>query len=447
MLYDTIIIGAGYAGLSAARQLKHAGKNILVLEARDRVGGRIYTQTLSDGNYVDLGGQWVGPSQDRMYALLKDYNIETFHTHDTGKSLMRFHGKLKAYKGIIPPLPIYTLLSLDAAIKKINKLSRQINLEKPWLSPDAHHWDSMTLMTWMEKQMGSKNARQFFQIAAEAIFAANPSEISMLHALFYTKSGRDFDTLMNIHDGAQQDRIKGGAQILANKIAEELKEKIQLNRAVRSIEQQDGKTSVRGDNFSFESKKVIIAIPPALAGRIHYHRPLPAQRDQLMQRTFMGSVLKCYALYPKPFWRDRGLNGLCASNEGYISVTFDNSPADGNIGVLMGFSLANQAKALNTLSPEERKREVLKCFTNFLGEEAAHPTQYLDHSWMDEEWSRGCYAAIMPPGAWTSVGKIMTDPCGHIHWAGTETASVWNGYMEGAVRSGERAAKEVITLV
>ena len=442
---DTIIIGAGLSGLAAGLKLKAAGKKFMILEARDRVGGRVFTKQLPNGGYVDLGAAWIGPTQTRMYELLKENCLEYFPTYDEGKSILRFHGKLKTYKGIIPPLPIFTLLSLDSAIKKINKLSKTINLQEPWNSPDAKKWDSMTLHTWMQQQMSSPTARMFFKIASEAIFAPEPADISMLHALFYTKSGNDFDTLMNIRAGAQQDRIKGGSQSLANAMAAQLKDEIVLNAPVRMIDQEDEMVTVSVDgDKKFAAKKIIMAIPPVLVPTIRFNRPLPSHREQLMQRMFMGTVGKCYAIYDKPFWRDRGLNGLCASNEGPITVTFDNSPADGRQGVLMGFVLANQAKDFFLLPESERKIKALKCFENFLGTQANSPQHYLDFTWSDEEWSRGCYAAIMPTGAWTAVGKVMREPCGYIHWAGTETSDVWNGYMEGAVRAGERAAGEII---
>ncbi|MCO4292831.1 flavin monoamine oxidase family protein [Solitalea sp. MAHUQ-68] len=447
MNFDVIIIGAGYAGVTAALNLKRAGKKVLVLEARDRVGGRVYTKYLNDGNYVDLGGQWIGPTQDRIYALAKEFEVETFKTYDEGKSTLLYKDKVKAYKGLIPPLPVYALLSLDAAIKKINKLSKGIDLHAPWQSQNAKQYDSMTLQSWMESQMGSKVARSFFQVAAEAIFAAHPSEVSLLHALFYTKSGTDFDCLMNIKKGAQEERFVGGAQEVVNRMAALLADEIQLNSPVKRINQDSEGDDVIGEGFNYRARKVIVAVPPAMAARIEFNQPLPPNRDQLMQRMFMGSVVKCYAIYDKSFWRDKGLNGLCTTNNGLISVTFDNSPKDGSKGMLMGFVLANQAKAFMELTTSEREKAVINSFASFLGPDARNYEQYLEQAWAEEEWSRGCFAGIMPPGAWTSVGKTLREPVGNIHWAGTETSEIWNGYIDGAVRSGERVAKELMPLL
>lgn len=444
--YDVIVIGAGYAGLTATRELIRAEKKVLLLEARDRVGGRVYTKYLDDDTYIDLGGAWVGPTQDRIYGLIREFGLETFKTYDEGKSTLFFKGKTKHYKGLIPPLPIGALLSLDMAIKKMNKLSKTVNLERPWETPNAQYYDSMTLATWMNQQMSFETAKIMFKLAAEAIWAADPNEISMLHALFYAKSGRDLDTLMNVKNGAQEERIVGGAMQPALKLSETIKDSIRLNSVVKSITQDTDNVIVRGDSFEFSAKRVIVALPPTMINRIEFLPVLPANREQLMQRMPMGTVTKTFAIYDKPFWRNKGLNGLSATNEGYTTVTFDNSPKDGSKGIMMGFVLGNQAKVFANLSPEERRESILNSFVNFYGEEARNPKLYLDHSWAEEEFTKGCYAAFIPPGVWTSLGKSLREPCGKIHWAGTETSDIWNGYIDGAIRSGERVVKEVLNV-
>lgn len=442
--YDVIVIGAGYAGLTATRELLKAGKKVLLLEARDRVGGRVYTRYFDDGSYVDLGAAWVGPTQHKIYALAKEFGVGTFPTYDEGKSTLLFNNKVKRYKGLIPPLPIGSLLSLDFAIKRINKLAKTVDLQQPWNTPNAAYYDAMTLATWMDKQMSFKTAKVMFKLAAEAIWAADPNEISMLHAMFYTQSCRDFDTLMNVKNGAQEERLIGGASQPALRLADTFKEHIRLNSVVRAISQRAGKVIVSGNGFELTASKVVVALPPTLAGRIHYDPLMPANREQLTQRMPMGTVWKTYAIYDKPFWREEGLNGLSATNESYVTVTFDNSPKDGSKGIMMGFVLGNQAKAFAQLSPEARQASVLDTFARFYGEKARTPLQYLDFSWSEEEFTRGCYAGLMPPGVWTSVGKALREPVGNIHWAGTETADVWNGYMEGAILSGERVAREIL---
>jgi monoamine oxidase len=445
--YDVVIIGAGYAGLTAAQELLEAGKTVKILEARERVGGRVYTKTLENGQYIDLGGQWIGPTQDRIYALAKRYGVETFKTFDEGKSTLWLNQKLKHYKGLIPPLPILGLLSLDFAIKKMNKMAQKINLQEPWNSPSAEVLDGQTLQTWMNKQMSSTSAKAMFRIASDVIFAAPPSEISLLHALFYTKSGRDLDTLMNIKNGAQEERILGGAMTIANKIAASFDpQTIVYNSIVKAVTQDETKVVVHTENSDYEADRVIFAIPPTLIHKVDFYPQLPSNRVQLLQRIPMGSVWKCYAIYDRPFWREQGLNGLAATPDELITVTFDNSPKDASKGILMGFAVANQAKKMSELSDKEREELVIKTFGKFFGEKALKPELYIDQSWASEEASGGCYAGFMPPGVWTSLGHHLRQPCGRIHWAGTETSDVWNGYIDGAVRSGERVAKEVIEI-
>lgn len=443
-ILDVVVVGAGYSGLTAARTLQRAGKKVLVLEARDRVGGRVHTQHLENGLYIDLGAQWLGPTQDNMYTLLKEYNIPFFTTHQEGKTVLYWDGKRKTYKGLIPPLPIPALLSLDMAIKKINKLSKTIDTKAPWANPNADEWDAMTLQTWINKQISSKKARDLFSLASQAIFAAHPAEVSLLFALFYTRSGRDFDTLMNIDNGAQQDRILGGADLPARKIAEELGANIKLLHLAKEIVQEKDQVIIKGEDFQYISKKVIIAIPPPLLQKINFSPILSPNRKQLLQRMPMGSVWKCYAIYPKPFWREKGLNGVVASDTGFGRVVFDNSPEDGSYGILMSFVLADEAKQFTQLSEAERKGQIIHSFTQYFGEEASNPIQYIDRSWAEEEYSQGCYTAFMPPHVLSTLGPLLRQPEGHIHFAGTETADTWNGYMEGAVLAGEREAQAIL---
>ncbi len=446
-MYDCIIIGAGYAGLTAARNLKRAGKNILLLEARDRVGGRIYTQWINDKIYLDLGGQWIGPTQHAMYALCKEYQVSTFPTYNKGRSSLYFSNQLKRYKGLIPPLPLLALLSLQKGINRINKLAKQVSLQQPWQSPNAQGWDSITTAEWMKQNIRNEKARTMFQLAYEAIFASDPRYVSFLHTLFYIKSGQNFETLMNIRNGAQQYRISGGAQSICNQMAEELKDVLRLENAVTQISQSDKIVEVKGNHFTYKAKKIIVAVPPPLANAITYEQELPEERIMLLKQYFMGNVVKCYAIYKKPFWREKKLNGLCAMPGQFISVTFDNSPEDGSKGILMGFSLAEKAKELMSFDETARKDLVLDCFSKFLGDEAMRCEYYTDQYFTQEPWSGGCYAGLMPPLAITSTATTLRKPCGHIHWAGTETSDEWNGYMEGAVRSGERAAKEILEII
>ncbi|MFY9226503.1 MAG: flavin monoamine oxidase family protein [Blastocatellia bacterium] len=444
--YDVIVVGGGFAGLTAARQLVEAGKKVKLLEARDRVGGRIYTKQIDEKTYVDLGGQWIGPTQDRIYALANEFNIKTFPSYHTGTHLVVLQNKLRHYKGLIPNVDFLSLLNLDFVIKKLNRLSKTISLTEPWQSPNAKILDSQTVATFLDKNIYFNNARQILDIALETVFGSTMAEISLLHALFYIKSGVDLEHLFNLTGGAQQDRIVGGAQSIAKRLAEKISHVIEFSRIVKRIEQTSDNVLVIGENFQYKAKRVIIALPPTLAGRITYNPCLPWQRDQLTQRVPMGFVIKCFAIYEKPFWRDKNLSGLAVSDSGYLQAAFDGSPVDASRGILLAFSLASRGRKFIEFPLEERKEIVLSTFARWFGKEATKPIYYLDHCWAEEEWSRGCYVGLMPPGVWTNYGKALSERVGRIHWAGTETSDIWNGYIEGAIRSGERVVKEILAL-
>lgn len=444
MQYDVVVIGAGYAGLAAGLALQKAGKNILLLEARNRCGGRILTEYFSEQDYTDLGGQWIGPGHERMYQLAAEFGIETFHTYDSGKSSLLLNGKLKHYKGIIPPLPLFALLGLDRALSKINKLAKTIDVEKTYLSANAAKWDAMSLQDWMNMQIKNETARKMFAVATEAVFATDAANISFLHALFYIKSNTNFDFLMNVNKGAQQDRIKGGAQRICIKMAEKLGDAIQYEKVVTQIHQDEHNVTISGQGFSYTATHCIVAVPPAVSTEINYKPAVPETQWQLMKASFMGTVVKCYAVYPSPFWRKQFKNGLVAAPDELTSVVFDNSPFNGSKGILMGFSLAEKAKQLMQHDQATRKEIVKAGFVKMFGAEAANIEYYTDKSFTEEPFTKGCYAGMFPPRILTQLQTSLATPFHRIHWAGTETSIQFNGYMEGAVRSGERAAREII---
>ncbi|MBV6427660.1 MAG: putative flavin-containing monoamine oxidase AofH [Haliscomenobacter sp.] len=443
-MYDVVLIGAGFAGLTAARRLQEAGREVLLLEARDRVGGRVWTHWIDGQTYVDYGGQWIGPTQDHAYALAAELGVETYATYNSGKHVIALDGSVNTYRGLIPKIDLPSLLNIDWVIKSLERHAKRINLDRPWESPGARKLDSQTLATFLDRNVRFGNARKVLEAGLDTVFAVSPSELSLLHALFYIKSGTNLDCLLNIDNGAQQDRFVGGAQLLADRLAEKLGGALRLQSPVRRIVQTGTGVAVIGDGFEFKAKKAVVAIPPALAGRIEYLPGLPGRRDQLTQRIPMGTVWKCFGIYERPFWRDKGLSGQAVTDENhFVQTVFDCSPKDGSRGILLGFSLANRARKFMQRSENERRNAVLSSFTQFFGKEAASPLIYLEKNWADETWSRGCYAGMFPPGIWTGFTDALAQPCGHIHWAGTETSPVWNGYIEGAIRSGERVAEEI----
>ena len=466
---DVAVVGAGLAGLVAARQLAAAGLKPLVLEARDRVGGRLLNEDLGDGRVVEVGGQWIGPTQERIAALAAELGVETFPTHDEGRHLIELDGRVAAYTGAITDARLGLVRELSKAISplalvdfeqaraRLDRMARTVPLEEPWGAPAAADWDGQTFATWLRRNTRTAAARTLFELATEAVWAAEPADVSLLHVLFYTHSGGGFNTLLGTGGGAQQDRFHGGSQRIALLMAEALGEAVRLRAPVREIAQDgDGVTVVAGrvsrygdgksapEGIVVSARQAIVAVPPTLAGRIAYDPPLPGMRDQLTQRMPQGTVIKTMAVYERPFWRERGYSGQAASEGGPARVVFDNSPPDGSPGVLLGFLEGRLARQWGGRDADERRQAILAGHARLFGAEAARPERFIERIWSEEEWTRGCYGCLMTTGGWTEYGRALRRPVGRVHWAGAETATVWNGYMDGAVRSGERAAAEVL---
>lgn len=438
------MVGAGIAGLVAARTLLAAGREVVVLEARSEVGGRVRNHALADGTVVEVGGQWIGPGQDRLAGLVAELGLETFPTWDEGRHVLHFDGRSGRYRGTIPRLGPLVLADMARTQARFDRLARRVPLDAPWEAEDAAELDGQTMETWVRRHAKTRGARALFTLFAEAVFAAEPADLSLLHALFYTHSGRGVDVLTGTRGGAQQDRFVGGSQRLPLYLAESLGDRVRLDAPVRRIEQTDDAVTVTADDVALSARQAIVAIPPPLASRIDYSPALPAARDQLTQRLPMGSVIKCHAVYDTPFWRDDGLSGQATSDTGPVKVVFDNSPPSGTPGVLLAFLEGAHARAFAGAPASPLREAVLGSLVTFFGPRAATPVDFVAVDWAAEEWTRGCYAALFTPGTWTQHGPALREPVGRLHWAGTETATEWCGYMDGAVQSGERAAAEVL---
>jgi monoamine oxidase len=446
--YDVIILGAGLAGLTAARRLAAAGASVVVLEARDRVGGRVLNESIGGGEVVEAGAQFVGPTQTRILALAAEVGVATFKTYNEGDSLLYYQGALTPYPATafpnLPPADLNEALSVLFGV--LDPLASRIDLHEPWNSPgiDLQTLDGQTAETWKLANLQTPGARFLFDVIFESVIGCEPRETSFLHWLFYVRSAGGLLPLITTADGAQDSRFVGGSQLVPLRVAADLGGRVQLGRAVRRIVQDAGGVVVETDRHrKFKAGRVVVALPPVLAGRIGYDPILPALRDQLTQRMPMGWYGKVEAVYPTPFWRGDGLSGQVVSDTGPLRVTFDNTPPDGAPGVLMGFFAGDDGRAWSQLPAAERRTAALGSFTRYFGAGALGPIQYIEKDWTAEEWSRGDPVGLMPPGVLTRYGPALRPPVGRIHWAGTETAEVWTGYMDGAVRSGERVADEI----
>jgi monoamine oxidase len=436
---DVVVIGAGLAGLVAATRLARDGFEVVVLEAADRVGGRTLDVDVGDGRVVELGGQWVGPTQDRVAALAAELGVGTFPTFTDGESLIELDGRVRRYSGTIPRVPPHVLLDIEVMRRQLDRHARRVPLEAPWDAPKAVELDGITFADWLRRGARTHAARRLVRIAGRTIWGAEPEELSLLFVLFYVHSAGGLLKLLDVEGGAQERRFEGGSQLLCTRLADELgAERVVTEARVTRIEQVEGVVTAEAerahgggdDRLSVSARRAIVAIPPDGAHAIEFDPPLPERRRSLLGRTAPGALTKCVAVYDEPFWRAEGLSGEAVSETGPVTLTFDNSPPEGRPGVLLGFVGGADARA----SPG--RDEVLDGLARLYGPRAARPDAYLEQRWDGP-------VGLPATGALTAHRMPLAEPEGLIHWAGAETATRWCGYLDGAVRSGERAAREV----
>ena len=440
---DVVVVGGGLAGLTAARRLVEQGIDVAVLEARDRVGGRTLNLELDDGELVEIGGQWVGPTQDRVMALIAELELETFPTWCEGKNVLELGGAISTYTGTIPRVSPVVLFELDRVRRKLARMQEEVPTAEPWTSARAREWDGITFSEWMSRTTRSSRVRDLFRSAAAVVWGADPSEFSLLWALFYMRSGGGLDALLDTRGGAQQDRVVGGSQAISMRIAEDLGERLRLGSRVMRVAQDERGVSIETSLGAARCRRAVIALPPPLCRSIEFDSSLGTARVQLSSRMPMGAVIKATAVYSKPFWREMGLSGEAVSTSGPVCTTFDNSPYGSQKGAMLGFIGAREASAHVGLGLSERRRTTLEAFARLYGEQALHPLAHHEQAWGEEEFSGGGPVCSPSPGTLSVYGPALREPVGRLHWAGSESSTVWAGYMDGAVRSGERAALEV----
>jgi monoamine oxidase len=454
---DVVVLGAGLSGLTAARQVLAAGHSAIVLEARDRVGGRTLNHPIGGGNVVEVGGEWIGPTQDHLAALAKELGVATFKTYNGGNYLFYENGKLTPYSpsgpfGAIPP-DLVADGQLEAVLQEVDSMALTVPLQAPWTAPNAQTWDGQTFETYKQGHTLGSGATSLLDLGIESVWACEPRDVSLLHVLFYVHSAGNettpgtFERLITTAGGAQDSRFVGGSQLISIKAAKQLGKRVMLSQPVRAITQGRSGVTLQTPQLTVHGKQAIVTGPPSLTARIDYEPVLPAMRAQLLQRFPQGSAIKCEAVYPRPFWRDQGLAGQVTSDTGPIKITFDNSPPDGSPGVLLGFVEGHDARVFSQLSTAARRAQAIACFVRYFGSQAANPSSYIEMNWSEEQWTRGCYVGFTPPGVLTDYGPWIRAPFGRIHWAGAETSDYWNGYMDGAIRSGERAASEALAAI
>jgi len=434
---DVVIIGAGLAGLTAARDLRLAGcESFVVLEARDRVGGRTLNHDLGNGYISEAGGQWIGPGQTAVADLARELNIETFTTYYKGETV------ILAGDGRVA-IDLHGTFGTNLKIAgKLDELARGVPSGAPWKAANAAELDKLSLGDWLLTQDIGVEDRVGWDTSTTLSGGTFPAKMGLLHFLSMINSANShYEQLDSIKDSAQETRFVGGSFVLCQKMAEALGDKVRLSTPVRQISDWDQPVvSLQTDRGVVRARRVIVAIQPALCEQIGFSPALPALRRE-MQRHWpaYSPGRKTAHVYAKPFWREKGLSGMILQANGPLLWAYDNSPPDGSIGVINAFV----TQATLPSDPQQAQDMLSQIYAQALGEEALHPLQFHDHDWGLDEWSISCVSAI-PPGFWTEYGEALHPPVGNLIWSGTETADIWAGYMDGAVRSGRRAALQAL---
>jgi L-amino acid dehydrogenase len=447
-VYDCVVIGAGLSGLIAARNLHRSGKSVLLVEARDRIGGRMHGRRLASGQWIDLGGQWVGSTQHRILALLDEYGIRYFPSPAHGRTVLLFNGERHEFRGLfqgfheceVPDVTEAEWRDVTEAWDRFHALSATLSEGHPVAGDQNQRLDSDTFSRWIEENTQTEFGHWYFAYMARAVGfmgPAEPSQVSLLHVLWGQKSAPQSE-----HPDA--DLIHGGAGQLPEKIAAELGDQIRLNEPALCIRHHKTGVEIETAQKRFAARFTIVATPPHLAGQIRYDPPLPPLRQQLTQRIPMGCLAKILISYETPFWREKGWSGMGIGNRSCFEICADSSDPESGKGVLATFVVGDRYKRWRPLSDNDRRSAVLSDLATYFGEEALSAVTYDEADWAGDPWAGGGYSAFMPPGVWTGFGEALAAPVGRIYWAGSEVAERWGGFFEGALLTGEAAATAVL---
>jgi monoamine oxidase len=441
---DVIIVGAGFSGLYAAKTLLEQGiHNFFVLEAKAKLGGRVQSAQIEENLTIDLGGQWVSSKQKRMMRLINELHLETVSSYSSGKDIYEFLHRKVSKNGSLPPVGFKGLLELLKVKVTFNRLFKKISSEKPWESSIAAELDIESMDSWINKQFLHPTAKSYFKMIAQEGACVKLQDISFLDTLWCMKTTGSIDNMLS----AEEKWLRDGAQSIAEKLSESFRANIRFNSPVTHIDFSRSDVLVKTSKETFSTKQVIITVPIHITNKIIFEPPLPKERMLMVDSLPTSTVIKTILVYPDPFWRDKELSGSYFSDTSCIQLAVDTSDKKNEGGILTLFTTGERAKELGDLNFEQRKDRILHNLESIFGESAQHPLHYIEKDWSKEEWIRGGYGTHFPSGMLSKYGHFLTQPVGPLHWAGTETATEWRLYMEGALQSGERAAQEVINLL
>ncbi len=441
---EVAVVGAGIAGLTAASTLAGEGVDVVVIEARDRVGGRVWNTEIG-GEANELGGEWVAPYQSAMHAMLKDLEIELFQSFREGEHVyIDPSGKAHRYKGHDAPLGAASERAYEQAEGKLDALAKELDPEAPWAHPDAAELDAITFESWLRAEVDDEMARDLLRSWLAGGFLAKPAHtFSLLQGLWMISGAGGTYELFD-PDMCLAYRVVGGSQAIPLRLAERLGDRVLLGAPARAIRWSDGSVEIEADGVRARARSAIVAVPPNMTNALAFDPVLPAWRLRMSQALSQGSINKVLAVYEKPFWREDGLSGQGFAPYELVRELYDNSPPSASAGVLCTFLAGENAERAGRMSAADRRAEVLEGMAKYVGPQALEPADYIETDWSGQEWTRGAYGTSFGPGGLTRFGQDLGRPVGPIHWACTDIAGVGHIHMEGAIRSGQRAARECL---
>ncbi|MFD8246089.1 flavin monoamine oxidase family protein [Nocardia sp. NPDC059691] len=418
------VIGAGMAGLIAARELHCRGIDVIVLESAARPGGRVMAETTALGSRVDLGGQWIGHGHRRFETLAAELGTTVFAMRTPERPRIVDGDKTVANSRIAGAV----LLACEVVAR----------LGAP------RTWKTQSVRSWLRRVPG-RRGRRLLEVLVSVSTTADLDRYSVHAFLEMIRYQGGLTAMLSTKGGAQESLVVEGAGTLIERLAAALHDRVVLNSAVTALHRDETGVTIHSSSGTYRATKVIVTVPPPMAAGIEHHPALPAARTRLQDNTYMGSVYKAIAVYDRPFWRDRTHAELMALTDPGMAV-FDTSPPGGP-GHLCILIAGPEARELDSLAADARRTTVLGPLATHLGSEILAPRSWHEKSWHQDRHVGGGYSALPSIGHDEGYFPASAERMGNVHWAGTETACEHAGYIEGAIESGERAAQEVIEIL
>jgi monoamine oxidase len=435
---DVVVVGAGLAGLTAADRIAAAGYDVVVLEGRDRVGGRVLSTTVA-GVAVDAGATWVAPHHAAVRELATRLGCELVPQFHDGKGIVSFGGNRKVESATA--LPPWVTLDITRIMGALQKLADGMPATSPWDHPDAAWLDSMSLGEWLTSKWALVGTRKFMTMFSLVQWGSPVGDVSLFNAVRYIRNLGGVDLMLKVEGGDQQDRVLGTAHGMVAKLAETLGARVLVGSPVERVSTAGDRVVVETAGQAIAARHAIVTASPMHRSTIRFTPPLPEQHYGLARSWRLGALSKAFVAYERPFWREEGLSGSAVSDDATVFLTFDVSPRAEGPGILMVFC---DARGFDGCDRDDRRNRVLKHLVHLYGDRAIEAIDYTDFSWGNDAFAPGGPNPAVGPKAWTSFGRYLRQPVGLVHWGGTETADETGGSMNGAILSGQRAADEVM---